>query len=49
MDGTNINNRVLIVAIAFSAIATGAAFAGWSAYGTDMFVSMVQSGLAWCL
>ncbi|MEO1745907.1 MAG: hypothetical protein AAFR13_05180 [Pseudomonadota bacterium] len=24
-------------------------FAGWSMAGTDVFVSLVEAGLAWCL
>jgi len=31
------------------AAATGAAFAGWSNHGLDIFLSMAASGLAWCL
>ncbi|MBB3945781.1 hypothetical protein GGQ73_001716 [Rhizobium skierniewicense] len=38
------------------AVATGAAlllavltFQGWMRHGTDIFLSAVQSGIAWCL
>lgn len=29
--------------------ATGAAFAAWVDNGDEIFVSMVQAGLAWCM
>jgi hypothetical protein len=30
------------------AAATGAAFAAWTANASDIFVTMIQSGLSWC-
>ncbi|WP_165815978.1 hypothetical protein [Kumtagia ephedrae] len=35
-------------AVAVAAAATGAAFAAWAAQGSDILVTMIQSGLSWC-
>lgn len=32
-----------------AALATGAAFAAWFNHGDAIFISLIQSGLAWCL
>lgn len=34
---------------AVGALATGAAFAAWFNHGDAIFISLIQSGLAWCL
>jgi hypothetical protein len=39
--------RVAIAGMAIAA-ATGAAFAAWVDQGAGIFLTMVESGLAWC-
>ncbi|MGR6466160.1 hypothetical protein [Rhizobium sp. PAMB 3182] len=42
--------RLLLPALALSATAAvfGAAFSGWLAYGTDIFLTMAENGLSNC-
>lgn len=42
-------SRALLVALGFAgAAALGLAFALWAENGAAMFVTLVESGLAWC-
>ena len=38
----------IAIAAAVLAAATGAAFAAWVDHGAGIFMTMVESGLAWC-
>jgi hypothetical protein len=40
---------LLALLTATGAVATGAAFAGWSNHGAEIFLNMASAGLAWCL
>lgn len=45
------SGKLLLGAVATAAFlyATIATFDGWMRHGTDIFLSAVQSGIAWCL
>ncbi|WP_210163855.1 hypothetical protein [Agrobacterium larrymoorei] len=45
------SGKLLLGAVATAAFlyATIATFDGWLRHGTDIFLSAVQSGIAWCL
>lgn len=40
--------KIAVAVIAFAG-ATGAAFAAWVDNGDEIFASMIQAGLAWCM
>ena len=35
-------------AVLVASLISGAAFAGWTAHGSDIFVALAASGLSWC-
>lgn len=39
----------IALGVAVLAAATGVAFAAWVENGDEMFASMIQAGLAWCM
>lgn len=39
----------IALGVAALAAATGVAFAAWVENGDEIFVSMIQAGLAWCM
>jgi hypothetical protein len=48
MAGPTRNFARIAIAAAAIAAATGAAFAAWVDQGAVIFLTMVESGLAWC-
>jgi len=48
MAGPTRNLARIAIAAAAIAAATGAAFAAWVDQGAGIFLTMVESGLAWC-
>lgn len=48
MAGPSGNLARIAIAAAALAAASGAAFAAWMDHGPGIFMTMVESGLAWC-
>ncbi len=39
---------VALLALGLGIVAASAAFAGWMEHGTEIFLSLAESGMAWC-
>lgn len=39
----------IVLGVVAAAAATGAAFAAWAANGDEIFMSMIDAGLSWCM
>lgn len=39
---------VALIALGLAVMVSTAAFAGWLEHGTEIFLSMAESGMAWC-
>ena len=39
---------VALLALGLGIVAASAAFAGWMEHGTAIFLSLAESGMAWC-
>ena len=38
----------VLIALGLGAMAATAAFAGWMEHGTEIYLSLTESGMSWC-